>query len=67
MSKPENKPTIEQKVHQLDEQVEWFYGEDFTLDQALNNYQKTINLAKEIEQDLTELKNRVEVVADLTK
>lgn len=67
MSKPENKPTIEQKVHQLDEQVEWFYGEDFTLDQALNNYQKTVDLAKEIEQDLTELKNRVEVVADLTK
>lgn len=63
----QTKPTIEQKVHQLDEQVEWFYSEDFSLDQALDNYQKTVDLAKEIEQDLTELKNRVEVVADLTK
>lgn len=60
-------PTIEQKVHQLDEQVEWFYGDDFTLDQALTNYEKTTKLANEIEQDLTELKNKVEVIADLTR
>lgn len=61
------KPTIEQKVRQLDEQVEWFYGDDFTLDQALANYEKTTKLASEIEQDLSELKNKVEVIADLTK
>ena len=61
------KLTIEQKVHQLDEQVEWFYGDDFALDQALNNYQKTTELAREIEQDLKELRNHVEVIDDLTK
>lgn len=65
---PTNQPsTIEEKVRQLDEQVEWFYGDDFSLDQALKNYEQATKLANEIEHDLTELKNQVEVIADLAK
>ncbi len=61
------KQSISSKISKLDQTVEWFYGEDFTLDQALEKYQSATNLAKEIEQDLSTLKNQVEVLADFTK
>ena len=61
------KQSISSKIYKLDQTVEWFYGEDFTLDQALEKYQSATNLAKEIEQDLSTLKNQVEVLADFTK
>lgn len=63
-----SKPTtISEKLSQLDEQIEWFYSEDFSLDQALGKYQEAAQLAKKIEQDLSELKNQVEVIEDFTK
>jgi len=46
------KLTINQKLEQLDQQIEWFYGEDFSLEQA----------AKEIESDLSEIKNQIEII-----
>lgn len=66
MSKTE-KLTINQKIEQLDKSVEWFYGDDFELDQALDKYQAAIKQAQEIETDLNELKNIVEVIEDFTK
>lgn len=66
MSKTE-KLTINQKIEQLDKSVEWFYGDDFELDQALDKYQAAIKQAQEIETDLNELKNKVEVIEDFTK
>lgn len=59
--------SIEQKIAQLDASVEWFYGDDFNLDEALPNYQAAADLANSIEKDLTELKNKVEVLEDFTK
>lgn len=67
MSKTEPKLSISEKIANLDESVAWFYGDEFELDQALDKYNTAIKLAKEIEQDLAELKNRVEVVEDFTK
>lgn len=61
MSKTENH-NITNQIKQLDEAVEWFYGEDFVLDQALEKYQAATKLASAIEKDLAELKNKVEVV-----
>lgn len=66
MSKTE-KSTISQKLTQLDEAVEWFYGDDFALDEALAKYQDATKLANEIQKDLAELKNQVEVIGDFTK
>lgn len=64
----ENKqPTITDKLAQLDQAVEWFYGDDFSLDQALDKYQSAVDLAKSAEKDLTEMKNKVEVLEDFTK
>lgn len=66
MSKTENN-SISNKIKQLDESVEWFYGDDFILDQALEKYQAATKLAAAIEKDLSELKNKVEVVEDFTR
>lgn len=60
-------PTITEKLAQLDQQIEWFYGDDFQLDEAVKKYQEANQLAKEIDQSLSELKNQVEVVEDFTK
>lgn len=67
MSKNVAKNSIESKIKQLDESVEWFYSEDFSLDQALQKYQDANKLAQAIEKDLSELKNQVEVLANFTK
>ncbi len=64
---PKDTRNISQKIAELDDQVEWFYGEDFSLDQALGKYESAAKLAKEIEADLDHLKNQVEVIADFTK
>ncbi len=60
-------PSITEKVAQLDQALEWFYGDDFTLDEALERYQKAAQLADSITQDLATLKNQVEVLEDFTK
>lgn len=67
MSKNESKKSIEAKIKSLDQSVEWFYGENFSLDQALQKYQDANQLAQEIQQDLSALKNQVEVIADFTQ
>lgn len=66
MSQTANK-SISNKITTLDQAVEWFYGDDFSLDQAVEKYRSATKLAQEIEQDLSELKNQVEVLADFTK
>ena len=64
----EKKVKLSDKIKQLDEQVEWFYGDEFALEEAKDKYKAAVKLAQEIEKDLTELKNDVEVLAeDFTK
>lgn len=62
-----NKHTIADKMAELDESVEWFYSEDFVIDQALDKYKTASLLAEEISKDLEQLKNEVEVLEDFTK
>ena len=67
MSNPENN-TINAKITKLNEQVQWFYSDDFSLDRAEENYKNAANLAKEIEEDLDSLKNKIEILSqDFTK
>ena len=58
------KETINQKIERLNEDVEWFYGEDFNLEEATKNYKESIKLVKEIEKDLNNLKNEIEVLSE---
>lgn len=64
MSEPGNKSNLNQKIQKLDESVEWFYGDDFNLENATEKYKATIKLAKEIEGDLNSLKNEIEVLSE---
>lgn len=62
------KPSLNQKIAKLDEEVEWFYSDDFKLDQAVEKYKAASKLAKEIEKELENLKNEIEVLGqDFTK
>ena len=66
MSQP--KDSINNKIDDLKKQIDWFYSEDFSLDRAADKYQKSVDLAKEIEKDLSELKNTIELIGrDFTK
>ena len=67
MSNPEP-PSLNQKLKTLEENVEWFYSDDFSLDSSLEKYKATLALAEEIETDLKSLKNEVKVLGnDFTK
>ena len=55
---------LNQKIANLDNAVEWFYSDDFDLDEATAKYKETLNLAKEISSDLDNLKNEIEVLSE---
>ena len=57
------KKNLNQKLKELDSKVEWFYSDDFKLEEAVEKYKETSKLAKEIEKDLNELKNEIEVLS----
>ena len=58
------KISLNQKIEDLDAQVEWFYSDDFKLEEAIDKYKDAIKLAKEIEKDLNALKNEIEVLTE---
>lgn len=57
-----DKKTISEKIKELDEATNWFYSDEFKLDEATEKYKAAIKLAKEIEKDLDELKNKIEII-----
>ena len=60
--------TLNQKLKDLDRQVEWFYSDDFKLEKASQKYREALKLSEEIEKDLKNLKNEIEVLSeDFTK
>ena len=54
--------SIEEKMNQLRELVTWFESDEFVLEQASDKFKAAATLAKEIEHDLTKLKNDITVV-----
>ena len=56
------KLSLNQKINELDKKVEWFHYDDFKLENAVDKYKEAAKLAKEIENDLNELKNEIEVL-----
>ena len=54
--------TINQKLEQLDQQIEWFYGDNFSLEEATQRQQEAATSAKEIEAELNEIKNQIEII-----
>ena len=56
--------TISNKIEDLKAGVEWFYSDDFKLEEASEKYKSLTALAKEIEEDLSELKNEIKVIEE---
>ena len=44
----ENKLSLNQKIAELDGQVEWFYSDEFKLDEATDKYKQAVKLAKRL-------------------
>jgi exodeoxyribonuclease VII small subunit len=57
-----NDTTISDKLAALQGYVEWFEGEDFSIEQSLEKFNEAEKLAAEVEQDLQKLKNEVVVL-----
>lgn len=62
-----NNETVSDKISRLNQEIEWFYGDDFQLSEAVEKYQSANKLAGEITKELDELKNQVEVIENFTK
>ena len=60
--------SLNQKIEKLDAEVEWFYSDEFNLDEATKKYKVAITLAKELQEDLSNLQNEIEILdKDFTK
>lgn len=57
-----NNPTIASKLVQLDTLLAWFESDDFELETALDKFAEAEKLAKEIEAELAEFKNKITVI-----
>jgi len=60
----DNKKSLNQKIEELDKCMEWFYSDDFNLDAAVEKYEKTLKMAKEVNEDLVKMKNKIEILAE---
>ena len=56
--------TISEKMEDLEKQTTWFSSEEFKVEEASSRYERVLKLAKEIEQDLAEMKNKIEVLKE---
>lgn len=55
---------ISEKIDVLKTGVEWFYSDDFKLEQAGEKYKKLTELAKEISSELEKMKNDIKVIQE---
>lgn len=57
-------PSLGELISDLDRQVEWFYSDNFRLEEAVDRYKDAAKLAKKIEADLKSLRNEIEVLTE---
>ena len=60
----EKKKSLNEQIEELDAQVEWFYSDDFKLEEATEKYRAAVKLAREIEENLKNLQNEIEVLTE---
>lgn len=56
--------TLNQKIKELEEKIDWFYSDEFELEEATKNYKSAIALAKELQEDLNDLQNEIEILKE---
>lgn len=66
--KKSEKNSLVEKMARLTTMTEWFQSEEFKLEEATERYRELLVLSKEVEEDLTNLKNEiVRIEADFSK
>ena len=60
----ENNKSLNAKIDELDKSTEWFYSDEFNLDEAAKKYKAAIELAKELKKDLNDLQNEIEILSE---
>lgn len=55
---------VSEKIEELKTGVDWFYSDDFKLEEASEKYKSLTELAKEIEKDLQDMKNEIKVIEE---
>ena len=56
--------TLSQKLTELEKGTDWFYSDEFDLDEAVKKYKEAIKLAMELQKDLDSLKNEIEILSE---
>ena len=56
------KSSIVEKMNQFEALIAWFQSEDFEIDKAVDKLAEADRLATEIEQQLSSVKNEIEVI-----
>lgn len=60
----EKNKTIQEKMKELSELVDWFHGEEFNLEESIEKFREAEGMAAEIESDLMSLKNDIQVIKE---
>ena len=60
--KDDKSVSIYKRMEELEEKMNWFKGDEFTLDEAAERYAEVERMACEIEEILMEMQNSVELI-----
>ena len=60
-----NDMTIEQMMAELNEQIAWFQGDDFNLDEAKQRFIEARELSKKITATLEDMRHDIEVLNEV--
>ena len=64
MAEKKQKANLNDRIKELDAEVQWFYSDEFKLEEATAKYRKAVELAKDIEKDLQKVQNEIEVLTE---
>lgn len=62
MSKNQEDMTIKQSLEVLSEKIDWFSGEDFNIDQAVDKYQEAVEFANDVIARLEDVQNKIDII-----
>ena len=60
--KDDKSVSISKRMEELEQKMNWFKGDEFTLDEAAERYAEVERMAGEIEEILMEMQNSVELI-----
>ena len=56
--------SLREQMEQLEEILAWFDSDEFELEAAVERYQQAARVAEQIDQRLTEIKNKVTIITE---